>query len=62
MLLIGIASLKQVGTLVFFILFVGIAVRLLVTRKGHYDRDAQMPLDDAKVLRPRNSKVEGGNQ
>jgi hypothetical protein len=43
---IDIALWKEIGLLACFGIFMIIALRLLFTRRGKYDRAAQLPLDD----------------
>ena len=43
---IDIALWKEIGLLACFGIFMIIALRLLFTRRGKYDRAARLPLDD----------------
>lgn len=44
---VDLTLLKNIALIVFFAIFVGIGIRLLLTRRGEFDRAARMPLDDA---------------
>ena len=41
-----LSLLKNIGLVVFFAIFVGIGVRLLLTRRSAFDHAARLPLDD----------------
>ena len=41
-----LSLLKNIGLVVFFTIFIGIGVRLLLTRRSAFDHAASLPLDD----------------
>ncbi len=47
-------TVKIIGLMFFGGLWMFVAIRLLVARKGRYDHEALMPLDDEHPIEPRN--------
>ena len=44
----------KLGALLFFVaLWIAILARVVLARRGKYDSDAQMPLDDERPVEPR---------
>jgi hypothetical protein len=58
---IDIAILKQVALFIFLALFLLLVIKLLLTRKGAYEKRKQIPLEDQKVMEPRNEDDEHAN-
>ena len=51
----GLAFYAEVGLVIFFIVFVAVAFRVLSpARKAGYDAAARMPLDDEHPVTPRH--------
>ena len=51
----GLAFYAEVALVLFFIVFVAIALRVLApSRKAEYDAAARMPLDDERPVTPRH--------
>ena len=43
-----VAVIKKIAMIFFFFVFLGIVVRLLMTRAGTYERASRLPLDDGR--------------
>jgi hypothetical protein len=54
----GMAVFKIVGTLIFVGVFVAVVVRLLLSRSDRYKKAAQMPLEDEKIIEPREGALD----
>jgi cbb3-type cytochrome oxidase subunit 3 len=50
----GLAGYAEVALIIFFVVFVAVAFRVLApSRKAGYDKAARMPLDDDTPVEPR---------
>ena len=50
-----IGAMKQIILVFFTLVFVGVVIHLVVTRSDRYRRAAQIPLDEGRVVDPRNN-------
>lgn len=54
----GLAGYAVVGLVIFFIVFVAVAIRVLSpARKREYDEASRMPLDDDTPVNPRKGRT-----
>lgn len=53
---LDIAFVKEAVLVFFVVLFVGIALRLVLSRSRRYERAAQIPLHDDKVVTERKDR------
>ena len=47
------ALMKNIALIVFFLIFVGVGVRLLLRGRDKYERASRLPLDDDAPVTPR---------
>ena len=47
------ALAKKIALLFFFLVFTGVFLKLVLTRRSTYEQVAQIPLDDDVVVEPR---------
>lgn len=48
-----IALTKKIALVFFFLFFMGVFLKLVLTRRSSYERVAQIPLNDDVVVEPR---------
>ena len=54
-------ELKVIATIVFFLIWVAILIRLVVSRSRKYDDAARLPLHDDRILEPRDAPNGNGH-